>query len=304
MSFSSFPTYIGSERVCTNMSHKSGRIEQFESFSLFTSLKQFNTHLEMWLATCKLEFSKGELVGLKRLVRFAAKIPGVCNAKIGTVLKSIHDEYEGNGISRSTFKRMIQKAIKLGILTVHETERKNGSQSSNLYVFNPFTKSEPPKEEQLNHPNKTNNLFKTKELDQKIITRIEASPSEKLIGTITEINLDHTYTSERVPSEFIQLVKVYFSEAKTIEDFWRMTTIAANKHGHKEDLGQVIHIAIQSFKQLIRKMKLGRIIKPIAYYYGIVNKKFGELFFEEWLDLGVNDEENLFNDFILPGFLD
>jgi hypothetical protein len=287
------------------MSHKSGRIEQFESFSLFTSLKQFNTHLEMWLATFKHEFSKGELVGLKRLVRFAAKIPGVCNAKIGTVLKAIHVEYEGNGISRSTFKRMVQKAIGLGILTVHETERKNGSQSSNLYIFNCFPKSEPPKEEKMNHHNKTNNLFKTNEKDQKIITRKEVSPSEKLPEvTLAEIHLDHTYTSERVPNEFVQLVKVYYSKAKTIEDFWRMTTIAANKNGHKEEIGQVIHIAIQSFKQLIRKMKLGRIIKPIAYYYGILNKKFGALFFEEWLELGVNDEENLFDDFILPGFLD
>jgi hypothetical protein len=288
------------------MSHKSGRIEQFESFSLFTSLIQFNTHMEMWLATCKHEFSKGELVGLKRLVRFAAKIPGVCNAKIGTVLKAIHNEYEGNGISRSTFKRMIQKAIGLGILTVHETERKNGSQSSNLYVFNCFPKNEPPKEEQMNHHNKTNNLFKTKEIDQKIITRKEeSSPSEKLTeGTISEFNLDHTYTSERVPNEFIQLVKVFFSDVKTIEEFWRMTTIAAHKHGHKEGTRQILHIAIQSFKQLIRKIKLGRIMKPIAYYYGIVNKKFGELFFEECLELGANVEENLFDDFILPGFLD
>jgi hypothetical protein len=288
------------------MSHRSGSIEQFESFSFFISLTQFNTHMEMWLAICKHEFSKGELVGLKRLVRFAAKIPGVCNAKIGTVLKAIHDEYEGNGISRSTFKRMIQKAIGLGILTVHETERKNGSQSSNLYIFNRFPKSEPPKEEQLNHHNKTNNLFKTKEIDQKIIIRKEeASPSEKLTeGTLPEFNLDHTYTSERVPNKFIQLVKVFFSEVKTIEEFWRMTTIAAHKHGHKEGMGQVLHIAIQSFKQLIRKIKLGRIIKPIAYYYGIVNKKFSEMFFEEWLELGINDEENLFDDFILPGFLD
>jgi hypothetical protein len=287
------------------MNHKSGRIEKFDSLSPFTSLTQFNTHMEMWLAVCKQKFSKGELVGLKRLVRFAAKIPGVCNAKIGTVLKAIHDEYEGNGISRSTFKRMIQKAIGLGILTVHETERKNGSQSSNLYIFNCFPKSEPPKEEQLNHPNKTNNLFKTKEKDQKIITRNEASPSDKVTEvTLSEVNLDHTYTSERVPNEFIQLVKVYFPEVKTIEEFWRMTTIAANKHGHKEDMRQVIHMAIQSFKQLIRKMKLGRIIKPIAYYYGTLQKKFGELFFEDCLELGVNVEENLFDDFILPGFFD
>lgn len=96
------------------MTIKSGSISQFEQFTQFASLKEFNHHTEMWLALYKHEFSKGELIGLKRLVRFAAKVPGVCNAKIGTILKAIHAEFEGNGISRSTFKRMLQRAIAQG----------------------------------------------------------------------------------------------------------------------------------------------------------------------------------------------
>ena len=68
------------------MNLKSGRIEGFEQYSQFTSLKEFNTHVEMWLAVKKGDFPKGELVALKRLVRFSAKIPGVSNAKIGTIL--------------------------------------------------------------------------------------------------------------------------------------------------------------------------------------------------------------------------
>lgn len=119
---------------CILMNIKTGNIEGFEQYSQFNGLKEFNTHMEMWLLEYKHEFSIGEIVGLKRLVRFSAKIPGVCNAKIGTVLKAIHEEYYENGISRSTFKRMIIKARNLGIITVYETERKNGSQSSNLYV--------------------------------------------------------------------------------------------------------------------------------------------------------------------------
>jgi hypothetical protein len=287
------------------MNLKSGRIEQFETLSSFTSLSQFNTHMEMWLAFNKHEFTKGELVGLKRLVRFAAKIPGVCNAKIGTVLKAIHVEYEGNGISRSTFKRMIQKAIGLGIITVQETERKNGSQSSNLYVFNPFPTCEPPKEEKLNHHNETSNLLETKEKEQKINTRNETSHKEKLTADTNKENpLDHTFTSDRVPSEFIQLVKVFFPEAKIIEEYWRMTMIAANQNGQKNEFEQVLHIAVQAFKQLIRKWKSGKVMKPIAYYYGIVIKKMNELYFEELLEQGTNFEENLFADFIHPGFFD
>jgi hypothetical protein len=83
------------------MNLKSGSIDRFEQFSQFSSLKEFNTHFEMWLAIHKPDFSKGELLGLKRLVRFAAKIPGVCNAKIGTILKAINEEYKDNAISRA-----------------------------------------------------------------------------------------------------------------------------------------------------------------------------------------------------------
>src|SRR3954453_5621772 len=143
------------------MNLKSGKIEGFAQYSQFSSLKEFNTHMEMWLVEYKEKFSKGELVGLKRLVRFSAKIPGVCNAKIGTILKAIHAEYNNNGISRSTFKRMILKAKELGILTVYETERKNGSQSSNLYTINRFPSNEPAKEETMNHPKEASNLLKT-----------------------------------------------------------------------------------------------------------------------------------------------
>jgi hypothetical protein len=284
------------------MQIKSGSIEQFEQLSQFASLKEFNHHMEMWLANNKHEISNGELVGLKRLVRFAAKIPGVCNAKIGTMLKAIHDEFSGNGISRSTFKRMIQKAILLGIVTVHGTERKNGSQSSNLYVFNRFPISEPPKEEKMNHHNKTSNLFKTKEKEQKRNKRNETPHSEKVVednSASTPVSLDFTYTSNRVPSQFIQLVKVYFPAAKTIEEFWRMATIAAYRNNREKESNRVLEVAIESFKQLIRKMKSNTIVKkPIAFFYGIAIKKFVELYNVDLYEMGCNYETDLFGSFI------
>ena len=58
--------------------------------------------------------------------------------KSSTILNMIHAEYHDHGISRDTFKRMLGKAKRLGILTIYETERENGSQDSNLYIFNRF----------------------------------------------------------------------------------------------------------------------------------------------------------------------
>jgi len=245
------------------MNLKSGSIEGFEQFSQFDSLKEFNHHIEMWLVEHKTDFSKGELVSLKRLVRFAAKIPGVCNAKIGTVLKAIHDEYRDNGISRSTFKRMISKAKALGIFAVYETERKNGSQSSNLYVFNRFPACEPPKRETLNPLNETTNLLKT-EKDQKIKKRKEEASE-----------LDHTFVSNRVPQNFAQYIKFFFDDAKLIEDYWRMVHILAFDYKLHNETDVIVEIAIDAFRQLIRKLKFTNVVrKPIAYYYGILKEKF------------------------------
>jgi predicted component of viral defense system (DUF524 family) len=164
----------------------------------------------MWMVEYKKDFTKGELVGLKRLARFAAKIPGVSNAKIGTVLKAIHEEYQDLGISRSTFKRMIIKASKIGIFTIYVTERKNGSQSSNLYVFNRYSIiNEPPEQEILDHHNKTIIPLKTniKKNNKRALTAATENTIENSANTEKAINAataekapeDHLFVSDRVP---------------------------------------------------------------------------------------------------------
>ena len=259
---------------CKRMNLKSGTIERFEEFSQFKSLQEFNSHFEMWMVENKDHFSKSELLGLKRLIRFAAKIPGVCNAKIGTVLKAIYEEYGENGISRSTFKRMINKAETIGIFTVYETERKNGSQSSNLYVFNRFSSAtiinEPPKEEILNHHNETINPSKT---NKKNITKRSDEPVEEI------------FVDESVPTLFANLVKCFFPTAKSIEEFWRMTKIAAYRNNRENELDQVLNVSIVAFKQMISKLKKQKVHNPIAYFYGVLNKKLEVLYFEDLFDL-------------------
>lgn len=261
------------------MQIKTGNIKEFNQYSQFSTLKDFNNQFEMWLVKHKRDFSKGELVALKRLTRFSAKVPGVSNAKIGTILKSIHEECHGFGISRSTFKRMVLKAKAIGIITVYETERKNGSQTSNLYIFNRFPLNEPPKTEITNHPYKTINLSKTIKKD---------------LNKRNEEMFDATYTNDRIPKPFVQLANYFYTEAKTIEEFWKMTKIAAYRNNREKEVDKVLDFAIHSFKQLIRKLKTPKKVKkPIAYYYGILNKKFEDLYFEELFEMGFPAIENL-----------
>jgi hypothetical protein len=286
------------------MSIKSGGIENFEEYSQFGSLGEFNKHMEMWMADKKHYFTKGELIGLKRLARFAAKIPGVSNAKIGTVLKAIYEEYGEIGmISRSTFKRMIIKASKIGIFTVYETERKNGSQSSNLYVFNRFPMNELSNQEKLTHHNKTIIPYKTniKKNNKREKTPVQSEPLEndaiQATTTLTTVSMkatttdqapgDHLFVSDRIPKPFVELVKYFFPSAKAIEEFWRMSKIAAYHCSYENEADILLTVSIDSFKQLVRKLKSTATVKnPIAYYTGILNKKFQETYFGELFEMG------------------
>lgn len=142
---------------------QSGKVDQYVGLSQFRDLKDFNNHFEKWMIDIKGKFTKSELVALKRLVRFSASIQGICYAKIQTIVAATH-EFDGIGISRSTFKRMLTKAKEVGLLDIHHTFR-NGKQSHSVYVFNPYQAvsiyTEPPKDEQLNQQNESINLSKT-----------------------------------------------------------------------------------------------------------------------------------------------
>ncbi|WP_393960310.1 hypothetical protein [Priestia megaterium] len=248
---------------------QSGNIEGFKQLSQFRDTKDFNNHIEQWMTEIKKQFTKSELVALKRLIRFSAKIVGVCNAKIGTVVSATYQK-DGAGISRSTFKRMTTKAKELGLLHIHETLRKNGSQSANIYVFNRF---ELPKEENLNHP-KTNILSKTNNQINNNIRKEKKSFTEyheKELSKAKEQPLDYTYTAKYVPAKFVQVVKPYFNCAVTIEDLWRSVFLDTRKlHLDKEI---ITGTAMDAFKQTIRSYKLGKIKTTLVKYFTGTIKK-------------------------------
>ncbi len=263
-------------------------IEEFSHLSQFKNLKDFNNNVEMFLAEHKNDFTKGEYIAFMRLTKFAARVYGVANCKIATLVSSCHDKL--GGISRSTAERMIRKAKKLGILTVHNTTRKKGGFAHNVFIFNRFdvskndkltdrqnaqtltpVKDEPTKSEQETiHPLKTNN-------NKNINKRNET--------------LDHTFTSDRVPFAFTNLVKCFFDDAKKIEAYWNRVQIAAYRNNIETRTDDVLDIAIDSFKQLIGKMKRSRVRDTLGYFYGILDKKMTDLYFEDLLDLGFNFKE-------------
>jgi hypothetical protein len=197
---------------------QSGKIELFKELSNFKSLKDFNNNLEAFLSIYKCDFSKGELICFKVLYRFAAKVFGVANVSINTLLKAISDRYGGVKVSESTFHRMKRKAVKLGILTVKATERKNGSQSSNLWIFNQFLyKNDTPIEQQ--------NQSNQESFDSGLTPQIN-NQKTKTSNNLNKRNdsLNSDFVSNKVPKEFTNFAKCFYGNAQTIEEFWRVVT--------------------------------------------------------------------------------
>ncbi|WP_191559187.1 hypothetical protein [Metabacillus idriensis] len=258
---------------------QSGNIANFKELSNFRDIKEFNNHFEQWMTEIKVQFTKAETIALKRLARYSAKVAGVCNAKIGTITKATH-ELDGAGISRSSFKRMVTKAKDLGLLVVHETVRKNGSKSSNVYSFNRYQASsqpasEPSNVEKLNHP-QTDNLFETNKQDIKDLRKDELHTSQK-----EELILDATFVSETVPAAFTNFAKCFYNDAKVIEEFWKLVTISALKHKVTEDITDT---AIKAFKALVRKVKFSTVTSTYGFYWGILNKKFRSVYLKRMLN--------------------
>ncbi|PFN23378.1 hypothetical protein [Bacillus cereus] len=244
---------------------QAGNITKFAHLSQFRDLKDFNNNVEQWMIDIKEEFTKSELIALKRLIRFSAKVPGICNAKIQTIVAATHDGTMG--ISRSTFERMLRKAKTLGLIEIHNTS-KRGYQAHNVYVFIPYPVKEVVQSENIDVPIKANNPSKSINL-----------LNNKRIGDRVAI-LDHTYVSNRVPQRFIELVKCFFDDAKIIEEYYRMYHISTY-HLNAYDSDDLLDIGLDSFRQMIRALKRNKVRKnPYAYYYGVFQRKLDKLYYE------------------------
>ncbi|AKS37681.1 hypothetical protein NP92_04225 [Anoxybacillus gonensis] len=246
---------------------KAGNIEQFQHLSNFRDLKDFNNHIEQWMIDLKQKFTKSELIALKRLIRFSAKVAGISNAKIQTLVSACHEA--GQEISRSTYERMLRKAKKFGLLIVYNTTKENGKQSHNVYVFQRYQSQivsdsstiDVAESAKIDGAYKTNNLLETN--NQNNINKRNENVQK-------DDKLDASFTSNRVPTEFRDLVKCFFDDYKTIEEFWKVITIQTYYYTYMS-IDDKVSLAIDAMKQLIRNIKFGRKVRNIfGLYYAIV----------------------------------
>lgn len=246
-------------------------IKSFQSFSNFKDIRSFNNSIEQWMVDHKSTFSPSERIALKRLIRFSCKCFGICNARINTILEAIKEKDCSVGVSRSTFKRMLSKAKQIGLLVVKETVRQNHSQSSNLYIFQPYATNEPPqtKREQVEVPT-----------EQEIIVGQLNHPKTSLISKTGNL-IKRTYNGDQQPDiipdwltnknhELVSTASIYFQKQEIKEFVIAYMSVSKSS---KLPQNELISYSVDALKQTVYKIKNKRVRNKYAYFTGVLRRK-------------------------------
>lgn len=274
-------------------------IADFKGHSEFKTLKDYNTNIEMFLACYKSYFTDTEYTLFRRLTMIACntkkEVYGVSFASINYIMKQVNElDFPFTGCSETTFHRMKRKCIKLGILEIKTRVRHNNSQTTNLWIIKkswstkiveekttnvtPPVKEEevkpaPAKEKevkQMTPQNTVKNIYTNKHINKRI--------ENESLDIIKHKSLDDTYIKKDIPKWFVELASNFFS-AESIDELWKMATIAKNKAGYDIYEADFEQVTIDGFNESIKALKLRKIRKNIcAFFYGVMERMLNALY--------------------------
>ena len=236
-------------------------ITVFRKLSPFADLKDFNTNVEKWLADHKKLFTPTELIAIKRLQRFSAKVFGVCNARLNTLVRASIDKKDNYiGFSRSTLKRAIKKACEIGMLKKKATVRpQNNAQSSNLYIFQPY---QVVFDSHTIEPGvKNENTVKDAPLQGKVVKQLNPLKTSNIFKTNT-IKLINTY-NKQVFKNLRKTERTRIQEPHENSLFIKVKNLLS-QYNMQQDINEFSKIIFGSIKKY-SKLVDSRIVENIVY---------------------------------------
>ncbi|EJL1640157.1 hypothetical protein NL868_001335 [Shigella flexneri] len=174
--------------------------------------------------------------------------------------------------------RNVKILEEMSILKQVETKRvKSNYQSTNAIVILQTTSV--PQGQVVEKSEKVD-IAKDSEKEKNVMSYQEKTNSKTLSNNKEYVHnepsynqLDYKFVSDRVPKEFVEQVCgfAYFSKSSRIEELYKCVYLSAKKINIS--VQEAIPIAIESYRQLIRKMKKGNVNNPFGFFTGILKKK-------------------------------
>ncbi|MEC3078893.1 helix-turn-helix domain-containing protein, partial [Bacillus tropicus] len=187
-----------------------------------------------------------------------------------------------------TVQRLMKKLVDLGMIKQIAMKRKKDMlQTSNAIIIQPIAEEVSDKT-QGESPTKCPTI-KTKpvSLKQKIKDINKRNSNEN--NTTPKENIkEANFVAHWVPERFISLVRSFYSEAKTIQELWKIVRqcnkIVNHTTGDKAfDKDQELTIGLKAIKEFVMKIKSGVKMKKgkFAYFNGIVNNLMDKFYFDK-----------------------
>lgn len=254
----------------------------YKSLINFESIQQLNEtvkHYRNLLVKSNFKNKRSLMVLLDYLKKYSCKYPGVSyrgKRKIG----------EDMGLCRKTITRLTKKLCELGFIKEYNSKRVVGKhlQASNIIVIQKCIDLFIVPQENIQPEGETIGVSREKQVRQKDLSQPKTHTSRKhninnkYVHNEPSYNqLDYNFVSDRVPKEFVKQVCgfAYFSTASRIEELYKCVFLAAKKINIS--VQEALPVAVESFRQLIRKMKKGNVENPYGFFTGILNKKIKQL---------------------------
>lgn len=283
---------------------KSGDYAAFKELSTFENVDKMNLFIRKVLYNFKHKLTPSAVKVLKKMSQYACKYPGVCWVKIKTLAAEI-------GVSERTVKRAVKLLEELGIIVKYLTIRRGGGYGHPVFVINnhdnydfkelpnsnvtsDVTSEMSPRQEaeNIDISKDKQHFSETETIISKTISSRENKMykrKERAVQDIKSVKLTKDFTSDRVPAEFRDLVGCFFDDAEQIEEYWKVVWL--HSRHLNEDQETILDVAINSFKQLVRKLKKGSVRNPFGYFFGILNKKLDELHYASLKNILEEEQE-------------
>ncbi|MEK4201137.1 helix-turn-helix domain-containing protein [Cytobacillus sp. FSL K6-0265] len=252
--------------------------ESYNNLSSFNDIELMNKTVRKYrdviTASIKRVDVRSRLIALLEILkRHSCKQIGVSYMCKNTIAAKLEVSYK-------TVQRLMKKLVDLGMIRQVEMKRKKDMlQTANAVIILPIkeevTNKQPAKKSKKCPTIKTN----SSSLKQNI-NNTKRNKSVKLSSA--------NFIAHWVPKSFAELTSYFYSEAKAIEEFWKVVKQCNRVVDHMNGLRafteeQELEIGVQSFKEFVMKIKSGaKMIKgEFAYFNGIVNNLMDKLYFDD-----------------------
>lgn len=257
--------------------------ETYENLATFKTIDELNKTVRAYKEKFADQLNKTQLAVLNKLHNYSSKFFGVSFRTKKNIAEDLN-------ISRRTVIRVCLHLESLGIIKQLEMKRNSDMrQTSNAIVIQPIIVEKqvvtqaPIKNDVFCHTNKTT----TKTLKQNIKDKNKRNSNEN--SNTPEENIEQAdFVAHWVPERFVSLTSSFYSESKTIQEFWKVVrqcnTVTNFSTGDKAfTKDQELTIGLNAIKEFVMKIKSGKKMNKgkFAYFNGIVNNLMDKFYFDK-----------------------